>query len=79
MIEVHQSPDFIDVCILYTQYISIEDSEESIIFKPRSILFNKECKLWELEVELISNNKFDNNEQETYTGSGFSRISPRLH
>lgn len=79
MIEVIESPDFVDLVILYHQYISIEDSEEAIIFQPKSILFNKETKLWELTVELISNKKYDNNEYETYAGSGFSRISPRLH
>lgn len=79
MIEVIQSRDFVELVILHHQYISIKDSEEAIIFQPRSIIYNRETRLWELTVELLSNNKFDNNEQETYTGSGFSRISPRVH
>ena len=79
MIEVIQSPDFVYLCKLHNQYIAIEDSEEAIIFKPLAIGFNTDAGLWELTVQLLSNNKFDDNEQETYASGEFSRISSRLH
>ena len=80
MIETTVSKDFVYLCILHLQYISIEDSKEAIIFKPQSITFNKSTELWELDVELISNKKYnDNEEQQTYGSCGFFRGSPRLH
>ena len=79
MIETTVSKDFVYLCILHLQYISIEDSKEAIIFKPQSITFNKSTELWELDVELISNKKYDDNEeQQTYGSCGFFKGTPRL-
>lgn len=79
MIETTVSKDFVYLCILHLQYISIEDSKEAIIFKPQSITFNKSTELWELDVELISNKKYDDNEeQQTYGSCGFFKGTPRI-
>lgn len=72
--EVIQNPDLIYLIKLYLQYISIEDSESMVEFKPRKISFNKDVDMWELYVETIKNN----NNEETYGDSGFSRVEPRL-
>lgn len=71
--EVIQNPDLIYLIKLYLQYISIEDSESMVEFKPRKISFNKDAQMWELEVETIKN---INNED--YGDSGFSRVTSRL-
>lgn len=71
--EVIQNPDLIYLIKLYLQYISIEDSESMIEFKPRKISFNKDAQMWELEVEVVKN---INNED--YGDSGFSRVTSRL-
>ena len=73
--EVIQNPDLIYLIKLYLQYISIEDSESMVEFKPRKISFNKNVQMWELEVETIKNI----NNEEIYGDSGFSRISTREH
>lgn len=73
--EVIQNPDLIYLIKLYLQYISIEDSESMIEFKPRKISFNKDAQMWELEVETIKNI----NNEEIYGDSGFSRVSTREH
>jgi hypothetical protein len=71
--EIIQNPDLIYLIKLYLQYISIEDSEYMIEFKPRKISFNKDVQMWELYIETIKN---INNED--YGDSGFSRVEPRL-
>lgn len=71
--EVIQNPDLIYLIKLYLQYISIEDSESMVEFKPRKISFNKNIQMWELEVETIKN---INNED--YGDSGFSRVTSRI-
>ena len=71
--EVIQNPDLIYLIKLYLQYISIEDTDGELEFKPRKISFNKNVQMWELEVETIKN---INNED--YGDSGFSRVEPRL-
>ena len=71
--EIIQNPDLIYLIKLYLQYISIEDSESMVEFKPRKISFNKGVQMWELEVETIKN---INNED--YGDSGFSRVTPRI-
>ena len=68
-----QPPDLIYLIKLYLQYISIEDAEGELEFKPRKISFNKDVQMWELYVETIKN---INNED--YGDSGFSRVEPRL-
>ena len=72
--EVIQNPDLIYLIKLYLQYISIEDADGELEFKPRKISFNKDVDMWELYVETIKNN----NNEETYGDSGFSRVEPRL-
>ena len=72
--EVIQNPDLIYLIKLYLQYISIEDSESMIEFKPRKIGFNKDAQMWELYVETIKNIN-----SEDYGDSGFSRVSTREH
>ena len=72
--EVIQNPDLIYLIKLYLQYISIEDTDGELEFKPRKISFNKGVDMWELYVETIKNN----NNEETYGDSGFSRVEPRL-
>ena len=71
--EIIQNPDLIYLIKLYLQYISIEDSESMVEFKPRKISFNKDVQMWELEVETIKN---INNED--YGDSGFSRVTFRI-
>ena len=53
--EVIQNPDLIYLIKLYLQYISIEDAESMVEFKPRKISFNKDVDMWELYVETIKN------------------------
>ena len=72
--EVIQNPDLIYLIKLYLQYISIEDADGELEFKPRKISFNKDVGMWELYVETIKNN----NNEETYGDSGFSRVEPRI-
>jgi len=72
--EVIQNPDLIYLIKLYLQYISIEDTDGELEFKPRKISFNKDVGMWELYVETIKNN----NSEETYGDSGFSRVEPRI-
>lgn len=71
--EIIQNPDLIYLIKLYLQYISIEDSESMVEFKPRKISFNKNAQMWELEIETIKNI----NNEEIYGDSGFSRVSTR--
>ncbi len=73
--EVIQNPDLIYLIKLYLQYISIEDAEGELEFKPRKISFNKDVGMWELYVETIKNN----NNEETYGDSGFGKISIGEH
>ena len=73
--EVIQNPDLIYLIKLYLQYISIEDAEGELEFKPRKISFNKDVGMWELYVETIKNN----NNEETYGDSGFGKISIEEH
>ena len=73
--EIIQNPDLIYLIKLYLQYISIEDSESMVEFKPRKIGFNKNAQMWELHVETIKNI----NNEETYGDSGFGKISIGEH
>ena len=73
--EVIQNPDLIYLIKLYLQYISIEDADGELEFKPRKISFNKDVGMWELYVETIKNN----NNEETYGDSGFGKISIGEH
>ena len=73
--EIIQNPDLIYLIKLYLQYISIEDSESMVEFKPRKISFNKNVQMWELEVETIKNI----NNEEPYGDSGFGKISIGEH
>ena len=73
--KIIQNPDLIYLIKLYLQYISIEDTDGELEFKPRKISFNKNAQMWELYVETIKNN----NNEETYGDSGFGKISIGEH
>ena len=78
MIETHLSKDFVYLCILHNSYIGLKDSEDSLTFEPISILWNPKNELFELSVDVISNQQINDNESETYGSTGFFRITPRV-
>ena len=73
MIEVVPSKDFVYLCMVYNEYLKVRDKEGEYTFKPLSLTWNKKIELFELRVDIISNQQNNHNESETEGCNEFSR------
>lgn len=77
MVESTFSNDIVYLCMLHHEYIVAFEGSQEYTYKPLSIIWDKDSKVFEFKVDLISNQQIDDNDS---TGdSEFSRRTPRIH